>query len=320
MAEGEGVGGAAACRSRHEVNAMNSEIAQIRKTIAQSPPTAGSFEDRRARWEPLFHKICPIPAGTAIASIAAGGPRGEWVTAAEVSTTEPKVLFYIHGGGFTAGSAAAYRGLSSHLSAATGCRVLAVDYRWAPEEPFPAALDDCVAAYRWLVSSGRAVPRKVVLVGDSAGGNLVAAMLLALKQSGDVLPAAGVCLSPIFDLALTGDSVISRAERDPMILPSSLQKCSTAYRGNSDPRNPLMSPLYGDLSGLPPLLLQCGSEEMLRDDSVRLAAKAKAAGVDVTFEEWDEMVHVWHLFADRLADGRMALARVGEFVRAHIER
>ena len=198
--------------------------------------------------------------------------------------------------------------------------MLAVDYRWAPEEPFPAALDDCVAAYRWLVSSGRAVPRKVVLVGDSAGGNLVAAMLLALKQTGDVLPAAGVCISPIFDLALTGDSVISRAERDPMILQSSLQKCSTAYRGNSDPRNPLMSPLYGDLSGLPPLLLQCGSEEMLRDDSVRLAAKARAAGVDVTFEEWDEMVHVWHLFADRLADGRKALARVGEFVRAHIER
>jgi epsilon-lactone hydrolase len=299
---------------------MNSEIAEIRKAIAQNPPTAGSFEDRRARWEPLFHKICPIPAGTAVASIAAGGPRGEWVTAAGVSKTEPRVLFYIHGGGFTAGSAAAYRGLSSHLSAATGCRVLAVDYRWAPEEPFPAALDDCVAGYRWLVTAGRAAPREVVLVGDSAGGNLVAAMLLALKQGGDALPAAGVCLSPIFDLALTGDSVMTRAERDPMILASSLQKCSTAYRGNSDPRNPLMSPLYGDLAGLPPLLLQCGSEEMLRDDSVRLAAKAKAAGVEVTFEEWDEMVHVWHLFADRLADGRKALARVGEFVRAHIGR
>jgi|SRR5579862_2130867 len=300
---------------------MNSEIAEIRKTIAQSPPTAGSFEDRRARWEPLFHKICPVPAGTTVAAITAGGPRGEWVTAAAVSATEPSVLFYIHGGGFTAGSAVAYRGLSSHLSAATGCRVLAVDYRWAPEEPFPAALDDCVAGYRWLVGAGGgAVPRKVVLVGDSAGGNLVVAMLLALKQRGEVLPAAGVCLSPIFDLALTGDSVITRAERDPMILASSLQKCSAAYRGNSDPLNPLMSPLYGDLSGLPSLLLQCGSEEMLRDDSARLAAKAKAAGVDVTFEEWDEMVHVWHLFADRLTDGRQALARVGEFVRAHIGR
>jgi acetyl esterase/lipase len=204
------------------------------------------------------------------------------------------------------------------LSAVTGCRVLAIDYAWAPEKPFPAALDDCVAGYRWFLTKGGGVPGKVVLAGDSAGGNLVVAMLLAFKQHGDRMPAAGVCLSPIFDLALTGDSVTSRAERDPMILASSLQKCSDAYRGNTDPRNPLMSPLYGDLSGLPPLLLQCGSEEMLRDDSARLCAKAKAAGVDATFEEWDEMVHVWHLFADRLADGRKALARVGEFVRAHV--
>jgi monoterpene epsilon-lactone hydrolase len=297
---------------------MNHEIAEIRKALAQNPPTAGSFEDRRERWEPLFRKICPVPPGTTTASIAAGGPRGEWVIAAGVSTTEPRILYYIHGGGFTAGTAAAYRGLSSHLSAATSCRVLAVDYRWAPEEPFPAALDDCVAGYRWLVMAGSASPDHVVLAGDSAGGNLVVAMLLALKKEGDKLPAAGVCLSPIFDLALTGDSVTTGADRDPMILASSLQKCSAAYRGNADPRNPLMSPLYADLAGLPPILLQCGSEEMLRDDSVRLAAKAKAAGVDVTFEEWDEMVHVWHLFADRLTDGRKALARVGEFVRAHI--
>ena len=299
---------------------MNQEIIEIRKALAQSPPTAGSFEERRARWEPLFHKICPVPPGTGTAPIAAGGPRGEWVTAAGVSITEPRILFYIHGGGFTAGSASAYRGLSSHLSAATGCRVLAADYRWAPEEPFPAALDDCVAAYRWLVTAGGTSPRNVVLAGDSAGGNLVVGLLLALKQTGDELPAAGVCLSAIFDLALTGDSVTTRAARDPMILASSLQKCSAAYRGNADPRDPLMSPLYGDLTGLPPLLLQCGSEEMLRDDSSRLTAKAKAAGVDVTFEEWDEMVHVWHLFADRLSDGRKALARVGEFVRAHIGR
>jgi epsilon-lactone hydrolase len=298
---------------------MNSEIAEIRNALAQNPPTAGSFEERRARWEPLFHKICPVPAGTATAPIAVGGPRGEWVTAAGVSANEPRILFYIHGGGFTAGTASAYRGLSSRLSATTGCRVLAVDYRWAPEEPFPAALEDCVAGYRWLITAGGTAPRNVVLAGDSAGGNLVVATLLALKQDGDELPAAGVCVSPIFDLALTGDSVTSRAERDPMILASSLQKCSAAYCGNSDPRNPLMSPLYGDLAGLPPLLLQCGSEEMLRDDSMRLAAKASAVGVDVTFEEWDEMVHVWHLFADRLADGRKALARVGEFVRAHIE-
>jgi monoterpene epsilon-lactone hydrolase len=296
---------------------MNREIAEIRKALAQNPPTAGSFEERRARWEPLFHKICPVPQGTVTEPLEGDGLRGEWVSAAGVSRNELRILFYIHGGGFTAGTAVAYRGLSSHLSAATGCRVLAVDYRWAPEQPFPAALEDCIAGYRWLLGPGGASPRRVALVGDSAGGNLVVAMLLALKQEGDALPAAGICLSPIFDLALTGNSVTTRAERDPMILASSLQKCSAAYRGNSDPRNPLMSPLYGDLAGLPPLLLQCGSEERLRDDSVRLAEKAEAAGVEVTFEEWDEMVHVWHLFADRLADGREALARIGEFARAH---
>ncbi len=133
---------------------MNSEIAEIRKSLAQNPPTAGSFEDRRARWEPRIRRYArsrPAPG----VPIADGGPRGEWVTASGVSA-KPRILFYLHGGGFTAGTAAAYRGLSSHLSAATGCRVLAVDYRWAPEEPFPAALDDCVAAYRWLVGPGGA--------------------------------------------------------------------------------------------------------------------------------------------------------------------
>ena len=160
---------------------------------------------RSARSRPALWLRRLRPAGRA----ANGSPRPGCLT------TEPRILFYIHGGGFTAGSAAAYRGLSSHLSTATGCRVLAVDYRWAPEEPFPAALDDCVAGYRWLVTAGGAAPRNVVLAGNSAGGNLVAAMLLALKQGGDALPAAGVCLSPIFDLALTGDSVVSRAERDP---------------------------------------------------------------------------------------------------------
>ena len=127
-------------------------------------------------------------------------------------------------------------------------------------------------------------------------------------------------MSPWSDLALTGDSIGTRAAHDPMLSRRALEDAKQLYLGQGNAKDPLASPLYGDLSGLPPLLLQCGSEEMLRDDSVRLAAKAKAAGVDVTFEEWDEMVHVWHLFADRLADGRMALARVGEFVRAHIER
>jgi acetyl esterase/lipase len=196
--------------------------------------------------------------------------------------------------------------------------VLSFDYRLAPEEPFPAALEDCVRAYLWLTLDHGTPPHRIGLVGDSAGGNLVIATLVQLRDIGEPLPAAAVCVSPVFDLALTGESVTTRASRDPMILPSSLKACSAAYLGETDARTPLASPLYADLHGLPPLLIEMGSEEMLRDDSVRLAAKAKAAGVDVTLEEWAEMVHVWHLFSDRLEDGRKAIAGVGEFLRRHI--
>jgi acetyl esterase/lipase len=222
------------------------------------------------------------------------------------------VVLYIHGGGFTAGSAAAYRGLSSRFSAACGCRVLAIDYRLAPEDPFPAALEDCHAAYRWLARDSKSI----ICIGDSAGGNLVAALLLKLRDGGGPLPAAAVCISSVFDLALTGESVTGRAARDPVILAESLRLCSSAYLGKADSRTPLASPLYADLAGLPPLLIQVGSEEMLRDDSLRFACKAADAGVEVSFEEWPGMIHVWHLFADRLAEGRAAIARVGEFVRA----
>ena len=300
-------------------NQPDSEMAAIRAMLAQAPPTAGSFEERRARWEPTFAHMCPTPAGTSTETLEAPRARGEWVHGPEVSPGSKRVILYLHGGGFTAGTAVAYRGLSSRLSSAANCPVLAVDYRFAPEEPFPAALDDCVAAYRWLVGEGGARPRRIALVGDSAGGNLVVAMLLQLRDAGDTLPAAAVCLSPIFDLALTGDSVTTRADRDPVILPTSLRRCADAYCGDADPRNPLMSPLYADLAGLPPLLLHVGSEEMLRDDSVRLAERATAVGVPVSLEEWPGMIHVWHLFADRLAEGRKAIERVGAFVREHAE-
>jgi len=294
-----------------------SPIQEIRAMLAANPPTAGTFADRRARWETLYNKICPVPDGTRTAPLAAG-LAGEWVWGAGVPDDAANVQLYIHGGGFTAGTAVAYRGLSARLGTASGCRVMAVDYRFAPEEPFPAALDDCVAAYRWLVRKGGVSPKRVALSGDSAGGNLVVAMLLALRDAGDPLPACGVSMSGIFDLALTGESVTARAERDPCILPSSLRNCSAAYIGGADGRTPLASPLYGALHGLPPLLIQCGSEEMLRDDSARLAAKAKAAGVDVTFEEWPDMIHVFHLFASRLPEGRQGIERVGAFVKRHV--
>ena len=297
---------------------MNPEIAAIREMLTANPPTAGSFAERRQRWEPLYARICPVPPGTLAEPLPAAAGKGEWVRAPGVTDAKQPVLFYLHGGGFTAGTAVAYRGLTARLSAAAGMKLMAVDYRLAPENPYPAALEDCLAAYRWLIGPGGAAPSRVALGGDSAGGNLVVAMLLRLRDEKLPLPAACVCLSAIFDHAHTGASVTERATRDPMILPESLRRCSAAYLGAADARTPHASPLYADLHGLPPLLLQMGSEEMLRDDSVRLAAKAKAAGVDVVLEEWPDMIHVWHLFANRLSEGRAAIERVGAYLRERI--
>jgi acetyl esterase/lipase len=300
------------------MTAQGEEMADIRAMLAQRPPTAGTFAERRARWEEVYTGWCPVLDGTRNEPFAIDGLRAEWVTTPAVRAGDDAVIVYIHGGGFTAGTVAAYRGLSSRYSDATQARVLAFDYRHAPEHPYPAALDDCERVYRWLVREHGTPPRRIGLIGDSAGGNLVIATMLRLRDAGDPLPAAGVCVSAIFDHAHTGESVTERAARDPLILPSSLKACSAAYLGGADPQTPLASPLYADLHGLPPLLIEMGSEEMLRDDSVRLAAKARAAGVDVTLEEWNEMIHVWHLFDSRLADGRKAIAGVGDFFRRHI--
>jgi acetyl esterase/lipase len=300
------------------MSTQREQMQQIRDMLAQRPPTAGTFAERCARWEDVYTGWCPVPAGTRIEPFTIDGLRAEWVTTPPVRGDDDAVLVYIHGGGFTAGTVVAYRGLSARYSDAARARVLAFDYRHAPEHPFPAALDDCVRVYRWLAHERGTPPRRIGLIGDSAGGNLVIATVLRLRELGEPLPAAGVCVSAIFDHAHTGESVTARAARDPMILPSSLKACSAAYLGGADARTPLASPLYADLSGLPPLLIEMGSEEMLRDDSVRLAAKAEAAGVDVTLQEWDEMIHVWHLFSDRLEDGRKAIVGIGEFFRRHI--
>jgi acetyl esterase/lipase len=299
---------------------MGQEIDDVRAMLAQARPTAGSFAERRERWTRTFHDYCPVPAGTSVEAWTNGTVCGERVTAPGVNPARDSVVLHFHGGGYTAGSAEAYRGLTAHLSAACNRPAVSVDYRLAPEHPFPAALDDCVAAYRWLVRDAAIAPRRIVLAGDSAGGNFMLAGMVTLRDGGEALPAAAVGLSAQFDMTLSGASVTARAARDPMISPESIRACAAAYIGPADPHDPLVSPLFADLRGLPPLLLQVGSEEMLRDDNARLAAKARAAGLDVTFEEWPDMIHVWHLFSNRLEDGRKALARIGSFVERSAPR
>jgi phosphinothricin tripeptide acetyl hydrolase len=189
------------------------------------------------------------------------------------------------------------------------------DYRLAPEHPFPAAVDDAVAAYRWLLDRGQ-TPERMVLAGDSAGGGLTVATLLALRDRGLPLPAAGVCISPWVDLTLSGASYDAKAATDPIVTRDGVTEMARAYLGQTEARTPLASPLFADLSGLPPLLIQVGSEEVLLDDSVALAKRAKTAGVDATLEIWPSMIHVWHWFLPMLDEAQAAIDVIGAFVQA----
>jgi acetyl esterase/lipase len=232
-------------------------------------------------------------------------------------------LLYIHGGGWTSGGLESHRPLSARLSAASGCAVLAIDYRLAPEHAFPAGLDDCIASYGWLRENGPAgagAAQSLFVAGDSAGGNLALALLLALKQRRLPLPNAAIPISPATDFHATGESYRTRAERDPILTmgPEGIRALAEVYlQGNATPDDPLVSPLYGDFAGLPPLLFQVGDAEILLDDSTMAAERARAAGVDATLEVWPDMPHVWHAFAPFLPEATRAIEGIGAFVRKH---
>jgi monoterpene epsilon-lactone hydrolase len=248
--------------------------------------------------------------------VDAGGRPAEWVVAPGADAG--KVVFYLHGGGYETGSCATHRPLASQISAASGARVLTLDYRLSPEDPHPAALDDSLAAWAWLLAQPDVTAARTVIAGDSAGGGLAAATILALKDAGQPLPAALVGLSAFVDLACTGASHTERAEADPMIDKGMLAGTIAGYVAGADPRSPLISPLYGDWSGAPPMLLQVGTEEVLLDDSRLLAEAATKAGVDVTLEEWDGMVHVWHFYCGLIDGADEAVARIGAYIRQQV--
>ncbi|MGK2914135.1 MAG: alpha/beta hydrolase [Porticoccaceae bacterium] len=252
------------------------------------------------------------PADTLVEAVDVDGIPAEWVSAPGVE--QDRVLLYLHGGGYVIGSLDSHRGLVARLSKAANCRALALDYRLAPEHRYPAAVEDATKAYRWLLARGIA-PGKLAIAGDSAGGGLTMATLVALRDAGDPLPAAAAPISPWVDLEGTGESLKTRLDVDPMVEPGGLFGMAKIYLGDADPRQPTASPLYADMAGLPPLLIQVGDLETLLDDSTRLAARAQAAGVDVTLEVWPEMVHVWQLFAPMLPEGREAIVRIGAFLQ-----
>ena len=278
---------------------------------SRESPENPTLEDSRERWEKLARAIGGDTAASVLRVDADGVP-AELVSSGEASSG--RAILYLHGGGYVIGSPATHRELARRLSVAADADVLSIDYRLAPENPFPAAVEDAVSAYRWLVGQG-CDPGDIAIAGDSAGGGLTVATLVSLRDQGLPLPACGVCLSPWVDMEGIGDSMTSRASLDPMVQREGLVAMAETYLGGADPKTPLAAPLYADLHGLPPLLIQVGTSETLYDDATRLAERAEAAGVETCFESWEEMIHVWHLFAPMLDDGQRAIERIGEFVR-----
>jgi acetyl esterase/lipase len=274
------------------------------------PPGDHPVEKLRAGMEKTS-----LPPGDDVTAVPvdAGGVPAEWV---ETPGADPsRVVLYLHGGGFVMGSPLTHRKLAGDISRASGARVLLLDYRLAPEHPSPAATDDGVLAYRWLLEQG-IEPGSIAVAGDSAGGGLAVAVLLALRDAGDPMPAAAVCISPWVDMTGEAESITTRAERDPMVGTGDLARFTGWYLAGADQRD--SSPVYADLQGLPPLLIHVGDEEILLDDSVLLAERATTAGVDATLEVWPEMFHVWHVFAGRVPESTAAVERVGAFLRSQL--
>ena len=234
-------------------------------------------------WYEQFTAQFELPEDAVFEQVGAGGVSAEWISTPGVA--EDRVVMYLHGGGYMIGSMRTHRSPLSYLSRVSDARVLGLNYRLAPEHPFPAAVEDSVAAYRWLLAEGVS-PRRIAIGGDSCGGGLTIATLVALKYFGDPLPAAGISHSGWTDLAHTGDTFETKAEEDPLIDKEMLEGMAAAYLGDRSRTTPLASPYYADLQGLPPLLVQVGTAEVLLDDSLRLADRAKEAGVDVTLEVW----------------------------------
>lgn len=291
------------------------QLQMIVQTLRSGPALAElSVEEKRAAMNALTSQF-QLAEDVRCQPVDAGGVPAEWIAAPEA--VEERVIYYLHGGGYMMGSINTHREMISRLSRATGARALAIDYRVAPENPFPAAVEDSTGAYRWLLSTG-VDPARLVIAGESAGGGLTVATLVALRDAGDPLPTAAVCLSPWVDLECLGESMTTKAEVDPMTQREDILQLAKAYLGDADPRTPLAAPLYADLRGLPPLLIQVGTAEVLLDDATRLAERARSAGVDVALELWDDMFHMWHFFAAMLPEGQQAIDRIGEFIRSAV--
>lgn len=270
-----------------------------------------SIEDLRAEHQ-LAGAAIPLPDGTVCEAVDAGGVPAEWISLG--SPREENVFLFIHGGAYYRGSAAATRATAARISAAAGMRCLSINYRLAPEHVFPAAIDDTFTSYKWLLEQG-VTHDKIVVGGISAGGGLALALLLKLKETRELQPAGAVPMSAWTDLTQSGDSMHANASSDPFICKAYLDRMARQYLDGVEATTPPASPLFGELSGLPPMLIQVGTAESMFDDSQRFADRARDAGVEIEFEPWDDMFHGWHGSAHVLEDAQKAIDSIGRFCR-----
>jgi acetyl esterase/lipase len=286
---------------RHAVKARahaNPDIPKIRRSM-----------ERVARFAP------DRPRGVGVRHDVIAGVDVEW--SAPIGLSTERHVLYLHGGAFVTGSPRTHRGIVGRIARGAGARIVTPDYRLAPEHPFPAGLEDATTVYRALILSG-VRPDRLAVAGDSAGGNLVFALLLKLKQESLPMPAAAVAMSPFVDMTGSGESMKTNAELDPLLHIDGLPSVVGAYAEGRDLRDPLLSPLFGDLAGLPPCFIQCGSDEILLDDAVRMKAALEKVGVTVELEVWNRMPHVWQAFARLIPEASVAIERIAGFLAARL--
>ena len=286
------------------------EILKLRQLIA-SRPRATEIAQRRRDIDERGKRFGIAP-DVKVETVSANGVAAEWTTTPDADPAS--AILYVHGGGYVIGSLDSHRHMIAEIGRAAGARALALDYRLAPEHPFPAAVQDSVAGYRFLLDAGIA-PKRITIAGDSAGGGLVVGAMLAIREAGLPLPGCGWCISPWVDMEAKGASFTDLAATDPTVQKAGILEMAGLYLGGADPRSPQAAPIHGDLRGLPPLLIQVGAAETLLDDALSLARVAGAADVFVELQVWPEMIHVWHLYHPMLQAGRRAIEAGGAFVR-----
>jgi len=271
-------------------------------------PLRDMFEKLAARTRPA--------AGTRVRHATISGVECDWVV--PKNCDESRVLLFLHGGAYVMGSSKTHRTMVSHIAKAAGVRALLPNYRLAPEDPFPAGLEDCLAVYRQLLA-GEVEPGKLAIAGDSAGGGMTMATLLSLRDAGDAMPAAACLLSPWLDLAAEGESVRTRAQQDPWFRAEDLPKTAAHYCLEGQIRDPLVSQLCGDMTGLPPILIQVGDHEILLSDSTRVSEKITAAGGQVTLQVWPDMWHVFQFFVGKMPESKRAIRDIGTFLKNQLD-